>query len=378
MYSKPKKIGSIEIKNRFVRSATYEGMANDDGEVTDKLVQLYKTLAEGGVGLIITGYAYVQPSGKAHHGQTGAYKDELISGLNKIAKTIHENGNGCKVALQIVHSGRQSRFLEKTVAPSAILEKAINKMPREITIEEIHETIDAFAKATLRAKEADFDAIQLHGAHGYLLSEFLSPYTNKRTDEYGGNTENRIRIVKEIYNKSVELVGKNFPIFIKMNVDDFLEGGITINESTKIAETLSKIGFAAIETSGAMWEVSKRRKRELGWKPSILPESRTNIVNTNQEAYHLPYAKEIKKVIDIPLILVGGINSLDLADRILTEGSADFISMCRPFIREPNLPNRWLKDNAKSMVECIHCNSCLMSLAKGGIRCINKELNQIH
>ena len=378
MYSKPKNIGSIEIKNRFVRSATFEGMATEEGQITEKQVQLYKALAEGGVGLIITGYAYVQPDGKAHHGQTGVYKDELIAGLSRISSIIHENGDNCKVALQIAHSGRQSRALENTVAPSAVLEKATNKMPREMTLDEIHETIDAFAEAARRAKQANFDAVQIHGAHGYLLSEFLSPYTNKRTDEYGGSTENRIRIVEEIYNKSIELVGKDFPIFIKINVDDFLEGGIKLDESKKIAERLSKIGFAAIETSGAMWDVSKLKKRELGWKPSKLPESRTNIVNTNQEAYHLSYAKEIKRVIDVPLILVGGVNSLTLIGKILSDGSADFISMCRPFIREPDLPNRWLKGIGSSEVECIYCNSCLMSLAKGGIKCIKKEQEELN
>jgi len=369
----PKEIDGMAIKNRLVRSATHEGMASEDGGVTDELVGLYKTLAEGGVGLIITGYAYVQPSGKAAPYQTGIDRDDLIPGLRKTAETVHEHGNGCKVAIQLVHCGRQSFILENTVAPSAVFESLMNKMPREMTIEEIEETIEAFAEASRRAKEAGFDAVQLHAAHGYLLSEFLSPYTNRRTDEYGGNAEKRVKIVEDIYNRTIEKVGKDFPILIKMNVDDFLEGGINLNESKKIAERLSKMGFAAIETSGCMWEVLTRSKEELGWRPAMLPESRIDIRSKDKEAYHLPYAREIKKVIDIPLILVGGIRSLDVIERILAEGNADFIALSRPLIRQPDLPDRWLKGIGGLTADCISCNACIGSILEGGVRCIQKE-----
>jgi 2,4-dienoyl-CoA reductase-like NADH-dependent reductase (Old Yellow Enzyme family) len=275
--------------------------------------------------------------------------------------------------MQLIHCGRQSFFLENTIAPSAVFEPVVNKMPREMTIEEIEETTEAFAKAARRAKEAEFDAIQLHAAHGYLLSEFLSPYTNRRTDEYGGSTENRIKIVEDIYKRIVENVGKDFPILIKMNVDDFLEGGINLDESKKIAERLSKTGFAAIETSGGMYEVTTRSKEELGWTPAMLPESRINIRSKDKEAYHLPYAREIKKLIDIPLILVGGIRSLDVIEKILAEGNADFVALCRPLIREPALPNRWLKEIGGLTAECISCNGCIVSLMEGGVRCTQKE-----
>lgn len=372
----PEEIGEMVIKNRLVRSATYEGMASEDGSVTGELVELYKTLAEGGVGLIITGYAYVQPSGKPMPRQTGIYKDYLIPGWRKIAETVHEHGDGCKVAIQLVHCGRQSFFLEKTVAPSAVFDPFSSNMPREMTIEEIEETIEAFAEAARRVKEAGFDAVQLHAAHGYLLSEFLSPYTNRRTDEYGGSTENRIKIVEDIYKRTVEKVGKDFPIMIKMNVDDFLEGGINLNESRKIAERLSKMGFAAIETSGGMDETAVARagdEKELGWTPVYPSFCRIDIRSKDKEAYHLPYAREIKKVIDVPLILVGGIRSLDVIEKILAEGSADFVAICRPLIREPDLPNRWLKGIGGLTADCISCNGCAGSLAQGGVRCIQKE-----
>ncbi len=369
---KPKKIGSLVIKNRLVRSATFECMASEDGSATDELVQFYKKLAEGGVGLIITGLTYVHPSGRGYQDQTGIDKDSLIPGLRRIAKTVHEHGDGCKVAVQLVHSGFQS-FLEDTIAPSAVLEPMMNNMPRAMTIVEIEEIIEAFANAAWRAKEAGFDAVQLHAAHGYLLSEFLSPYTNKRTDEYGGSTVNRVKIIEDIYRKIVELVGTDFPILIKVNVDDFIEGGIDLNESKKIAERFSQLGFSAIETSSCMWAVVLRSKEELGWTPTFVPESRIGINSRDKEAYHLLYAREIKKVIgNVPLILVGGIRSLDVIEEILAEENADFIGLSRPLIREPDLPNRWFKGIGGLTADCISCNGCVGVVAQESVRCTQK------
>jgi 2,4-dienoyl-CoA reductase-like NADH-dependent reductase (Old Yellow Enzyme family) len=369
MYSKPKKIGTIEIKNRFVRSATFEGMASEDGYVTEKHLELYKNLAKGGVGLIITGYAYILESGRAFDKQTGASKDEFIPGLSKIAEIIHKNGDGCKVALQIAHCGRQSRVLENTIAPSALEEKLTRKIPREMTKEEIQETIEAFAQGIRRAKEAGYDAVQLHGAHGYIITQFLSPYINNRTDEYGGSLENRVRFLEEIYNNGSDLVGKDFPIIIKMNAVDFVEGGSTLEESIEVAKRLEKIGYAAIEVSAGIWEVAKLKKKDLGWKPTFLPESRIFVGTTNEPAYNLPYAREFKKVLKIPIIVIGGINSLDLVKEILSTGSADFISLSRPLIREPNLPNRWMKGIGRQEVECIYCNGCLSTTVAPGLCC---------
>lgn len=369
MYSKPNKIGSLEIKNRFVRSATFEGMATEDGYVTDKHVTLYEDLAKGGAGLIITGYCYVQNSGQSFEKQTGVSSDDFIPGLSKIAKVVHENGENCKVALQIAHCGHQSRFLENTISSSAMEEKLTRKIPREMTREEIQGTVDAFAQAIRRAKEAGFDAVQLHGAHGYLITQFLSPYINKRTDDYGGSLENRTKFLEEIYQMSVELVGKDFPIFIKMNGVDFIEGGTTIEESTEVAKRLEQIGYAAIEVSAGIWEVAKLRKKDLGWKPTFLPESRMFIGKMNEPAYNLPYAEAFKKVLDIPVILIGGINSITLVEQILSDESADFISLCRPLIREPDLPNRWIKGIGNDTVDCEYCNGCLSTTASGGLFC---------
>ena len=374
MFAKPKKIGKLEIKNRFVRSATYEGMATEEGEITDRLVDFYKTLSEGGTGLIITSYSFVQQSGKANNKQIGVNKDDLIPGLQRLADIVHKNGDGCKVALQLVHAGRQSHAVKETIAPSAVLERFTNKIPKEMTTDEIKETIESFAQAARRAKEASFDGVQLHGAHGYLISAFLSPHTNRRTDQFGGNTEKRLKFVDQIYRRARELVGNDFPILIKMNCDDFLEGGINLEESKKITLLLSNIGYDAIEISSCMWETTKRKKKEIGWKPIFIPESRMSVGSINEPAYHLPYAKEIKKNIDIPLILVGGVNSIDLVEEILNKGDADFVSLSRPLIREPDLPNRWMKGIGSSTVDCDYCNNCLMTLAKTGLFCPKKEV----
>lgn len=372
--AEPKELGNMVIKNRFVRSATFERMASEEGKVTEDLLNFYKPLAKGGAGLIITGLTSVHPSGHGYPNQLVIETDDFIPGLNRLSDAIHENGEDCKTLLQLNHNGRQSVTLGlEPIAPSAIQEPMLNNMPREMTVEEIEEIIEAFAEATRRAMEAGFDGVQLHAAHGYLLSEFLSPHTNKRTDAYGGTTENRVKIIEKIYKKAKKMVGKDYPIIIKMNGDDFIEGGIDINESKKIATFFSQLGMAAIEISGCMWEVTLRSKKELGWMPAILPESRVDITSKDQEAYNLPSAKEIKKLINIPLILVGGLKSLDVIEKILQEENADFIAMCRPLIREPDLPNRWLRGIGDLTCECISCNSCVGSVLQGKLKCIYKE-----
>ena len=369
--SSTKKIGNLEIKNRFVRSATFEARASD-GYVNDKLIDFYKLLAEGGVGLIITGATNVQESGGLSTEGMGIYNDDFIPGLKKLADTVHNLGNNCRIALQLQYFGNQNPFAKDLVGPSAVYNPFIKKTPREMTHIEINELIEAFAQGIRRAKEAGFDAIQLHAAHGWLLSSFLSPYTNIRTDEYGGNTNNRLKIFKEIYKRAVELVGTNFPIMIKYNADDYVEGGMDLIEAKKIADVLSKLGYAALEISGGMLAALLRSEKELGWKIAMIPESRINVGTVNEPAYNVPNAKEIKKVVDIPIIAVGGINSLDLAEKILSEGSADFIALSRPLIREPGLPNRWLEGEDNSEVECIYCNACVRGMQRG-TRCIVKE-----
>jgi 2,4-dienoyl-CoA reductase-like NADH-dependent reductase (Old Yellow Enzyme family) len=386
-------IGDLEIKNRLVRSATYENAATNDGKVTEKLISIYRELAAGGVGLIITGTMGVSEKAMSYRFGLGIYDDAFITDLSKIPKAVRDADSTCKIIAQVFHPGRQiipeqpgPKFIgslprallayiqrhpellqsggeHKTsiepTAPSPVYDAFFERTPRALIVEEINEITDMFAEAIRRAQEAEFDGVQIHAAHGYLLSSFLSPYTNKRDDQYGGSTENRVRILREIYEKATKKVGKDFPILVKINTTDFLPGGMDVKEATRSAELLEKTGFAAIETSGGMWEAVTQGQEELGWPPVILPEARTEIRSKEQEAYFLPAAKTLKKTIDCSIILVGGLKSFDRIEQILDSGSADFVSLSRPLIRQPDLPNLWLSGKGPNKAECISCNACL-------------------
>jgi 2,4-dienoyl-CoA reductase-like NADH-dependent reductase (Old Yellow Enzyme family) len=228
-----------------------------------------------------------------------------------------------------------------------------------LSLDEVEEIIDAYAAGIGRAQEAGFDGVQLHAAHGWLLSSFLSPRTNQREDRYGGSTENRTRIVTEIHERARKKVDEGFPILIKFNTTDFLPSGIDTGEALGIAAILAKIGFAALETSGGMWENVTRPREELGFAPVLLPESRTEIRKKDHEAYFLPAATEIKKSVEVPIMLVGGMKSIDRIEEILEAGYVDFVSMSRPLIRQPDLPNLWLSGEGPETAACISCNACL-------------------
>jgi len=365
----PSVIGqTLDVKNRLVRSATLEGMASDEGRVTDKLIELYTRLARGGVGLIITGAASVQKSGRVVHSQIGVHNDDLIPGMKRLADCVHKADGECKIAMQIHHPGRQvpSRSGLTAIAPTAAKDKFYGTVPRMMTEEEIQRLIEDFGESARRVFEAGFDAVQLHGAHGYILSEFLSPHVNTRKDKYGGSLENRMRILADIYHEIVKNVGKKFPVLIKLNGDDLVPEGLHIDEAKTIAKNLEEVGYAAIESSAGIWEAIPHIKPF-----SRLPEARLQILRKEQEAYNLPYAKEFKTVLRrAPVILVGGLRSLDVAEEILSNGWADFCAMCRPFIRDPEFPNKWLKGSA-SKSDCISCNQCFDRILKGkDIECV--------
>ena len=354
-------IGQLAIKNRLVRSATFEYMGTETGEVNDALVRLYRNLAEGGVGLIITGFASVHPESYVHPQQMRAHDDGYIEGLQRIPDAVHELDNGCRIFLQLNHTGRQQispELADWSVAPSAVYDELFLRTPRELNRREIEDIIDCFAESIRRARDARFDGVQLHAAHGWLLSTFLSPRTNKRTDAYGGSTENRVRILDEIFKRARSMVGESFPILVKLSSEDYLPGGMNLDEGKRVAERLSKIGFSALEISGGMWESMTRDEKELGWKPVPIPEARVDIKTKDQEAYFWGNAREIRKVVEAPLILVGGLRSLEIVEKVLGEGSVDFCSMSRPFIREPDFPNKWLAGEGKGGTQCISCNRC--------------------
>ncbi len=355
----PQRINGIEIKSRFIRSATAERLFDEEGFPEDGLKEFYCQLARGEVGAIITGHTFIEPLGKASPKQLAIHKDDFIPPLKKITEAVHKYGT--RIFLQLSHAGRQtkSKYLEgKTpVAPSPVEENTTHTIPRELEEEEIYRIIENFKKAALRAREAGFDGIQLHVAHGYLLSQFISPYTNRRTDKWGGSTENRLRILVEIIKPIKESIGDNFAVFVKLNMEDFVEDGFKFEESSLIAKELQKAGIDAIETSGGIWESGQFIIRK-------------DILSKDKEAYFLDYAKQLRKSIDIPIILVGGIRSKEIMEEVLDAG-IDFISMSRPFIREPDIANKILKGvSVKS--ECISCNGCLNPRI-GPIRCVQLE-----
>jgi len=387
------KIGSLEVKNRLVRSATYENAATSEGNVSDFLVDIYRNLAKGGVGMIITSVTGVYSKALSLHLGIRADNDQFIPSLKRIPAAVRGGSPDCKVILQLGHPGRQIihranmaklmprlpsamiAYIQKhpevmaptseavhevePTAPSAVYDATFDRTPRALTLEEIEEIIEAFAGGIRRAQEAGFDGVQLHAAHGWLLSSFLSPWTNQRSDKYGGSTENRARVISDIYQQARKKVDDRFPILIKMNTTDFLPKGIDLDEAVQVSKLLSKYGFAAIETSGGMWEALTRTKEELGWLPVMLPESRTGIKDKEQEAYFLPAAKVIKEKTNSTVILIGGLRSFSKIDEVLTSKVVDFVSMSRPLIRQPDLPNLWRSGEGPDKAECISCNACL-------------------
>jgi 2,4-dienoyl-CoA reductase-like NADH-dependent reductase (Old Yellow Enzyme family) len=352
------RIGSIEVRNRFVRSATWDGMAEDNGAVTERMLDLYRSLAKGGVGLILTGYAFVTLRGKAGPGMLSADSDELVPGLGKLAAVAHEDG--AKIVLQIAHGGSQT--IAKTgmtpEAPSAVEDRMTRKLPVEMTQDDIERVKQEFAAAARRGKEAGFDGVQLHAAHGYLISQFLSPYCNVRSDDYGGSIENRARMLFETYEAIRDRVGGDYPVMMKINVSDFDGVGLTDNDSLWVCQKMSEMGMDAIELSGGVPAAGE------------LSAARFAINSPEKEAYFRDYAKRFKPHLDCPVILVGGLRSIGVMEEIYGEESAQFFSLCRPFISEPDLINRWQSGDTEP-ARCISCNKCLTTAFMGeSLRCV--------
>jgi 2,4-dienoyl-CoA reductase-like NADH-dependent reductase (Old Yellow Enzyme family) len=350
----PIRIRGMELRNRIVRSATAERMSGPDGAPDGRVADLYRALADGGVGLIITGHAFVRPDGRCHAQMTGAHDDAMISPLARVARAAH--AGGAKIALQINHGGRacDPTLVMQPVAPSPIRVAPERPDPRALTEPEIAEIVAGYGRAAARAKAAGFDAVQIHAAHGYLVSQFLSPLANRRRDGYGGSTENRARFLREVARSVRDTVGSEFPLLAKLGVTDNEEGGLTIEEGAEIASWLPGWGIDAVETS-------------TGGKGSI----QTRITRPTREAYLLPLARAVRARSPIPIILVGGLRSRAVMERVLAEG-IDMVALSRPLIREPDLP-RQLAADAGRVAECVSCNRCWPRGPDEGIACKRDE-----
>jgi len=353
------KINHLVLHNRLVRSATWEGMCRDGGHPTDKLASYYGTLARGGVGLIISGYAFVRPDGRQLPGQMGAHEDSFAPEARLLTETVHREGG--KICLQLVHCGGQTTARAagtQPVAPSAVKVDQYPELPRELSEGEIAELVAAFAAGATRGREWGFDAVQLHGAHGYLINQFLSPLTNRRTDRYGGSLENRSRFLLEICRSARAAVGKDFPLMVKLNGSDNLNGGFDLEEAVLVARMLDEEGIDAIEVSGGTPASGSQTPVRQG------------IETREQEAYNLPLAYRIKNAVSCPVMVVGGFRSFELVEGVIRRGEADYVSLSRPLIREPNLPRRW-EEGDESHARCISCNGCFKpGMKEGGIYCV--------
>jgi 2,4-dienoyl-CoA reductase-like NADH-dependent reductase (Old Yellow Enzyme family) len=344
------KINGMHIKNRFVRSATHEAMAGLDGRANDQLLDCMAELARGEVGLIITGHAHVSREGQAGPRQMGIYSNVMIDSLKQVTSTVHKNDG--LVAVQLAHAGKNGigKSDYAPLGPSEVFGKGVKKASA-MTVDDIERTVKAFGEAAQRAVESDFDAVQIHAAHGYLLSQFLSPYYNKRDDAYGGTLENRAKFLVQVYEEIRQRVGKSFPVLVKINSEDFLEGGVTVNEIIKVCHMLEDRGMDVIEMSGGTFESGK-----------LIPSRPGTSKAEEREAYYRKAAEEFKKKIKIPLILVGGFLSFNIAEEIVTSGFADYVALSRPLIREPGLVKRWAAGDRKK-ASCISCNKCFSTLA---------------
>ena len=328
-------VKNMNLKNRFIRSATWENLANYDGHMNKSILKVYKDLAQGGTGLIITSYAYITKDEQPNANMLGIYDDSFIHDYKDLINTVHSYDS--KIIMQIVYGGSQTSYnIDDRIilGPSAIPHIKTGVTPKAMTKNDIKYIVEAFSKASYRCKLAGFDGIQIHGAHGYLLSQFLDPYHNRRTDEYGGPIENRSRIIFEIYNAIREKVGVDYHISIKINSSDFREGGATFEDCKYVVEKLDELGIDSVEISGG------------------------NFRSFKGESYFKEYANELSTSINCPIILVGGNRSMTSMTDILNNTNIEYFSICRPLICEPDLINKFALDSNYKH-KCINCNQCI-------------------
>lgn len=344
---RPMRAGPVTVVGRLARSATFESAGDGQGRPGDAIRDMYVALARGGAPWIISGYAFILPNGRSAATQTGIHSDEMIGPWRRITEAVHQERGEVKFFMQIAHGGRQvpADLISEPIAPSAVPVGG-GVRPREMTAREIEETLHAFGEAARRAREAGFDGVQLHCAHGYLLSEFLSPHTNRRTDEWGGTPERRRRFVIEAFRRARAGAGPNLAVAVKLNCEDFIQDGLSLAESCEAARALAAEGVDAIEVSGWMAEGDAR------YAPM-----RKGDPKPQEEAYYLTQAVEIKRAVGaVPVGACGGFRSYEVMVRALEGDGLDFVAASRPFIAEPDFFARLRAGQLRAT--CISCNEC--------------------
>ena len=362
----PARLGPLTLPNRFVRSATFEGMATPHGEVTEALARRMAELAEGEVGLIITGHSFVSSEGRAGPLQMAAHEDSLLPGLARMTQAVHQAKG--RIALQLAHAGNQAATALSglpAIGPSDWISPDAPPA-RAASAEDLKRLPGCFAQAASRARKAGFDAVQVHAAHGYLLSQFLSPFFNQRTDSYGGSLENRARLLLEVILAVRDAVGRSYPLLVKLNSEDFLENGLKPEEAVQVAAMLEEAGVDAVELSGGCRAAGKTR-----WAARL-----GRIKSPADEGYYRKAARLYQEQVGLPLILVGGLRSLEVAEKLVGDGTTDFISLCRPLIREPGLIKRW-REGDRRPAACLSDNLCYGPAFDGrGVYCVTEELER--
>jgi 2,4-dienoyl-CoA reductase-like NADH-dependent reductase (Old Yellow Enzyme family)/thioredoxin reductase len=362
----PIRIKNMEIANRIVMPPMGTNLGNPDGTVSEANLAYMKRRAKGGAGLIITEISAVHPTGIAIPSELGSYDDRFIPGLKKLADVIHAGGS--KAALQLHHTGRESLFLlkaGKAIAPSPIRSLVFGLTPREMTRGEVQELIAAFGAAAFRAKQAGFDAVEVHGAHGYLLTQFLSALSNQRTDEYGGDLSNRSRFIREVLQEVRRRVGDEFPVSLRLSAEEFIKGGYTVDDLKPLLPEWVKAGADIIHAS-------------LGTHGS--PAGITSAPVEYAPGFNVGRAKRIKEIVNVPVIGVGRFTDLILADEVIGRGEADLVAFGRQFLADPDFILKTREGRSEDVRKCIACNQgCIerLILGEGNIRCaINPETGQ--
>lgn len=348
----PWPIGNLRIRNRIISAPMERNYANKDGSVSQQYIDNLVAKAKGGVGLIIVESTFVDPRGKGREYQLGCHDDRLIPGLKRLVDAVHRHG--AKIALELQFSGRQTSGKVtgmQPIAPSPVpCLVSGGDIPREMTIAEIRQMVGKFAEAAERSKRAGFDMVELHGAHGYLLGQFFSGYSNKRTDEYGGSLENRMRFPLEVVNAVKAAVGEDFPVAYRLSGDEYIEGGVTLDESVPFAGKLEEAGVALIDVSAGLYETS-----------FIISQPMDVPLGCN---VHL--AEEIKRAVSVPVTVAGRINDPAFAEDILREGKADFISLARALHADPDFPRKSQEGRLGDICMCIACmQGCIDILGTG-------------
>ncbi len=369
----PIKIGTLELSNRVVIPPMGTGLAHPGGIVSDANIAYIKRRARSGAGLLITEIAAVHPTGQVSPRALGVWDDKFIPGLSRIASTVH--GQGAKVALQLHHCGRESYVLQKeklALGPSAIPSYIFGFLgsPREMTLEQIQEVIAAFGAAALRAKAAGFDAVELHGAHGYLLMQFLSALSNRRGDEYGGDFKDRGRFMLECVREVSKQVGPDFPVSLRISGEEGIKGGYTINEMQTIIPDLVEAGADIIHVSfGTHGNMDVNLN-------SPNPSAPVEFV----PGFNAHLARAIKEVATVPVISVGRYTNPFLMDEVIARGDADMIAVGRQHLADPDFLKNAIAGHSEDTLECLACNQgCIerLTLEQQPIRCaINPETGQ--